>query len=505
MVYSSIYLPKYFEKNLYSYDECLNSVVSANLYRDFWNPSVRINSLVEEYQGWTEGPQWQHIPPLFAYVPLPLFWLDGKVSIEMKRLSYVIVSYLMFALMILYFSSYLKNSLLTLATFFVSVLWTNSPFVKGLLQGGYFGFSDIVLVFSISISIIYLIHFLVYKRQEFYALNELSFVFYGFIFALPLIVKNVLGGLPIFLFFLLLLKTYKHFNRYILTFLLSVFFFLGLHYGIQFFKNPEVFRNEFLFSFDHFGDVEGWERPWHYFLSNYLPNLYLKPMLFHPFITILVSTIIYYLKKRQSYNYKDKVLLDLLLIFSMLHIVAISFISSKSPNFLLQSFHFILIFVIYNMLLIANRKISFSNFLLKKCTLIFVSILCAVSMFYFVNKFKSERQQNSVSAHPYFLLSEEISRKLQPTLSDIFLTYTDSKTQLSSGADFWMRYYILFVTGTESREIKEFISLKNEIHKNFERYFIITKADFEPPKSWEQVLIYSDYSVWKTRPSEISF
>lgn len=466
--------------------------------------------MVDEYQGWTEGPQWQHIPPLFAYIPLPLFWLDGKVTIELKRLSYVLLSYLMFALLTYYFSSFLGNTLLSFSSVVTSIFWTNSPFVKGLLQGGYFGYSDIVLVFTITISIIFLIHFLVFKRHEFYALNEVSFILYGFIFSLPILAKNALGGLPIAFFFVLMIYVYKNFNRYILTFLFSLFLFNGLYYGIQFYKHPEVFKQEFLFSFAHFGEVEGWKRPWHFFVSNYLPKLYLSKA-FIPTILILVATIIYYIKNRFSYKYCERIVLDLFLLYFALHVFAITFVTSKSPNFLLQSFHFFIFFLVFNLVFIIKNHLYQSGksiFQIHKWTNRILLVLLCVSIFVFIYRFKDERVEPSKPSNVHYLLAEAINCELSPTLKDIFITYTDitnlKPEEVWNDEDTWLRYYILFVSGSESRTMEEFLnySEKHLLPKKFDRIFIITSKDYHVKGAVKNVLKFSNYSIWETNFNE---
>src|SRR5689334_8922814 len=72
-----------FQKDLLAHDESSNSVVAANITRQFFPPMVRVNPLNPTQGNWMEGPFWQHIPPLFAYVPYLFFKLDGQVTIEM--------------------------------------------------------------------------------------------------------------------------------------------------------------------------------------------------------------------------------------------------------------------------------------------------------------------------------------------------------------------------------------------------------------------------------------
>ena len=84
-----------FLKELHGYDEHANTAVTGNLTRLSFPAKLRINSLTDIPTGyWMEDQYWQHIPPLFAYVPLPFYLLDGQVSIEIYRLSYAMIQML---------------------------------------------------------------------------------------------------------------------------------------------------------------------------------------------------------------------------------------------------------------------------------------------------------------------------------------------------------------------------------------------------------------------------
>jgi hypothetical protein len=323
--------------------------------------------------------------------------------------------------------------------------------------------------------------------------------------------KNALGGLPITLFFMLLLYTYKHFNRYIFTFIFSVFIFNGLYYGIQFYKHPEVFKQEFLFSFAHFGEVEGWKRPWHFFVSNYLPKLYLSKA-FIPAILILVTTIIYCFKNRFRYMYKERVVLDLFLLYFSLHVFIITFVTSKSPNFLLQSFHFFLFFMVFNLGFIIRNHLKQSRkreCLNHKWSNRILLVLLCVSFFAFAYRFKEERIEPSKPSNAHYLLAEAINREISPTLKDIFITYTDTvklaPENVWSDKDNWLRYYILFISGAESRRMEEYMDYpyKQLLPKKFDRIFIITSKDYPIKGEVKKVLDFSNYAVWETNFREI--
>ena len=159
-------MPNYFKKDLISYDECTNAVVASNLYRDKFPPRLRINSITKEYQGWKEGPDWQHIPPLFSYVPMPFFWLDGEATIEARRLSYVLVAFLQCLLFMIGISILFKEKRAILIAAIACWLWLLTPFVRGVLTGNYFGYSDIVLSFSVVISMLFVIYIANSIRQK---------------------------------------------------------------------------------------------------------------------------------------------------------------------------------------------------------------------------------------------------------------------------------------------------------------------------------------------------
>ncbi|NNE55725.1 MAG: hypothetical protein HKN32_06870, partial [Flavobacteriales bacterium] len=185
-------MPDYFNKDLVSYDESTNAVVSNNLFRDVFPPRLRLNPLDEEYAGWKEGPDWQHIPPLSFYVPYPFYKLDGHPSIEVRRLSYVFLAYLQGLVFLIVITALFKQKRAILAATLASWLWLLSPFVRQALNANAFGYSDIVLSFSVVLSIMmtlyYFFHDFSYEKKK-------EKFFYATIVAatLPILVKNVLG------------------------------------------------------------------------------------------------------------------------------------------------------------------------------------------------------------------------------------------------------------------------------------------------------------------------
>src|SRR3989344_1326558 len=137
-----------FQKDLLAHDESSNSVVSANITRQFFPPMVRVNPLNDQQGIWMEGPHWQHIPPMFAYVPYLFYQFDGHVTIEAKRLSFaflILLTGLLFTTIVYAFS---KNLLCAFSAFVASVLWISTPFTRELITGYAFGVSDITLSFA---------------------------------------------------------------------------------------------------------------------------------------------------------------------------------------------------------------------------------------------------------------------------------------------------------------------------------------------------------------------
>ena len=132
-------------RDLYAYDETVQSTVAANLTRRAFPPMVQINSLINEQGDSMEGPYWQHIPPMFAYMPLPLFAIDGSVSIEMKRLAYAIILLISGMCFIISVSRFEQSRLANAAAAFAAIFSIMTPFTRNLVSGAVFGASDILL------------------------------------------------------------------------------------------------------------------------------------------------------------------------------------------------------------------------------------------------------------------------------------------------------------------------------------------------------------------------
>ena len=148
-------------------------------------------------------------PPLFAYIPLPLFKIDGQVTIEIKRLSYALMVLFGGIIFILSIAKFDKNYLATIAATLAATIWVKTPFTRNLITGLDFGALDIVWAFAVICCFAALCLYLkndsnIRKKYAWWKL-----VLAGFVVALPTLTKNVLGAIPAATFFLLLIFDQK--------------------------------------------------------------------------------------------------------------------------------------------------------------------------------------------------------------------------------------------------------------------------------------------------------
>src|SRR3989344_7036734 len=267
-------LPLIFKKDLLAHDESSNSVVAANITRKFFPPMVRTNPLVESQGNWMEGPFWQHIPPLYAYVPYPFFVLDGEVTVEVKRLSYAFVLLLTGLLFILGVYRFNKSLLAAGAATLAAIFWIKTPFTHELVTGYAFGVSDIALAFTVAASFGAVLWYLKEEKESRLNYSWEKIIAISVIVALPVMAKNLLGAIPATTFIVSLVYD----NRFGKKFWLALGSFLGMltiYYLPLYFSSPETFRAEIMVSFLHGNNYEGWGRSWHWYITNYLPERYL--------------------------------------------------------------------------------------------------------------------------------------------------------------------------------------------------------------------------------------
>lgn len=446
-------LPLIFEKDLKAHDESSNSVVAANVTRVFFPPKVRINPLEEKQGVWMEGPYWQHIPPLFAYVPYVFFQLDGEVTIEVKRLAFAflnLISGLIFIISVYLFS---KKLLYAVAATLAAIIWIINPFTRALVTGYSFGVSDIVLAFTIVCSFGGLLWYFSQEKEKRLSYAGWKIVLIAVICALPIMAKNLLGAIPAATLFIVLIYEHRTLNQKFWVAVSAFLSLLTLHYLPLYLASPETFKKEVLVAFFHFADLEGWGRPWYYYLTEYLPKIYLFKWTW-VYYAGLVLAIIFSLQ--YSEDRKIKILLRLSIIWFFWNLVAITLVESKIANFIFQTYLLSLFAVVLPIFILAKNftaKIKLFNTIIRSCIIVLmllVVVLAGQSAWTFRKAVGSERGKNYVydtEREKFYQAAEDMKR--------FGLTEKDLVIIRVSDNDCWFRYPILFLTGSEAKTLLE--------------------------------------------------
>ncbi len=485
-------LPLIFKKDLLAHDESSNSVVAANITRKFFPPMIRINPLNDQQGNWMEGPFWQHIPPLFGYVPYVFFKLDGQITIEVKRLAYAFVTLLTGLLFIFSAYKFRKSLLSAIGAAIAAIFWINTPFTRGLITGNAFGVSDIVLAFTFVCSFGVILWYLKGEREErlTYSFQKLAII--ALIVALPIMAKNLLGAIPAATFFGLLFFDHKKINKKFVISFATFFGLLLIYYLPLYFASPVTFQKEIIVPFFHTAaGYEGWGRSWHWYLTNYLPQRYLLRwtwVYYLGLILALISNFEFRISKQR--DHKDKTLLVVSGGWFVWNLLAVSLIQSKIPNFIYQTYLLSLFFIVYSLIIMITTPdlIRGPLQLLKPKRLEYaVVIILAISILVtgyeagrFIKQFKTQRAQaySYQSEHEKFYQTAEELRAMGLGTKDLIIVRV-------SYNDCWFRYYPLFLTGTESKTLLEmsFGFDANAIKQKYQRmYFVendylITKFD----------------------------
>ena len=469
-----------FKKDLLAHDESSNSVVAANITRKFFPPMVRVNPLNVEQGNWMEGPYWQHIPPLFTYVPYVFFKLDGQVTIEVKRLAYAFVVWLTGLVFICGVYRYRRSLAAAVAATLATIFWINTPFTHELITGYAFGTSDIVLAFTVVCSFVSILWYLKKQREERLQYRIWKIVLISIIVALPIMAKNLLGAIPAATFFILLLRDYKFSKKLFIgvsTFLVS----LVVYYLPFYFVSPQTFNNEILVSLLHFKKLEGWDRPGYYYITNYLPQRYLFGWTWVFFVGLALG-VGYRVWGRG--DRKDKVLLTLSGGWFVWNLIAISLVTSKVPNFIYQSYLLSLFFIVYSVLtpisnVVRNR---FAKRFLTRLAFGMVALALVASIgvtgyeiVRFGQQFNTQRAQAysyETEREKFYGTAEELQRLGLNTQDIVIVRVSDN--------DCWFRYPIIFLTGAESKTLLEIsfgydaYAIKNKYDR---MYFLTNKTD----------------------------
>lgn len=479
--------PLIFKKDLLAHDESSNSVVASNITRKVFPPMVRTNPLVEGQGNWMEGPYWQHIPPLFAYVPYVPFLLDGGVTIEVKRLSFAALVWFT-GLLFIYLSYRLSKSLwVGVAATAAAVIWARTPFTRELITGYAFGVSDIVLSFMVILAFSAIVWYLKEEKEgrREYPWWKISLISAACI--LPLLAKNLLGAIPAAILVGFLIRDFR-FSIKFWQGIASMACLALLYYVPLFLASPETFKSEILISFFHVSDYEGWGRPWHYYFSNYLPDRYLFSWTFAFWLGLLFSGwfLVFGGLKRV-----ERLLLGLSIVWFLWNLAAITLVESKIANFIFQSYLLSLFAIslsaIFTLRYIFQQGIfeKIRNMVYQYSSKTFILFAVAAIVFAGVSLKDLVVSAQTMRGNPYAYESErEKFYQTGEELKVLGLGTQDLTIVRVSNNDCWLRYNILFLTGAESKALLEMsfgfdpIGVKNKYSR---MHFIVQKDNAYSP------------------------
>jgi len=483
-------LPLIFQKDMLAHDESSNSVVSANITRKFFPPMVRVNPLNDQQGNWMEGPLWQHIPPLFAYVPYPFFALDhNNITIEVKRLSYAFITLLTGLLFIVSVYTYRNSLMAALAATLATIFWISTPFTHELITGFAFGASDIVLAFTVVCAFAGVIWYLRELKDKRIGYPIWKLFLIVLLVSSPILAKSLLGAIPATTFFILLIYDRRKIDFKFLSSIGFFLFTLFLYFFPLYLSSPATFKSEILVSFFHLGNYEGWGRPWHYFLTNYLPQRYLFNWTWPFYLGLALSLVLSIKYKVLRLDRKDRILLGLSLLWFIWNLVVISLVYSKVPNFIYQSYLLSLFAIVYTVFLLLEKFIFeklmhlVNTALLSRIAvlILMISILyTGRSLYGFSQMFKVERAKAytySTEREKFFGAAEQMQK--------IGLNSKDLVVVRVSDNDCWARYPIIFLTGAESKTLLEmnFYAPADLIKEKYQRLFFMVDQNAQTPIS----------------------
>ncbi|MBF0565414.1 MAG: hypothetical protein HQK89_09235 [Nitrospirae bacterium] len=489
----------FFRRSLAWHDENVNSTVSSNLRFRLFPPMVRVNPLVERFSDWRNGPYWQHIPPLFTYVPLPFFYLDGKATAETWRLSYALLAYLTGCVFILIVTRF-TGSLLSLATATAAaVVWINTPFTKDLLTARAFNYSDVVLAFTMVCSLAAICNYLRKPYGERCRYANYDVILPAMAVTLPVMAKSLLGGIAPALFFSLLFRDQRKVNRKVVLSIAAFAIPLIVYYGSLCLSSPDTFVKEMLVPFAHFKNYENWARPWHYYITNYLPTRYMHKY----WIVYLLSTLtgLSLLLSINGRATRDFTILALSFTWFIVNLAAVSAIKSKTPNFIFQGYLFYVFFCIHCVAYVCVKTIAYgieprlaglagkagkSYFKAASTAFVLLSFALLLTLVAWDAHGIATRFEETRASHYHYTSTQEkqfffgeiAHTELNADPSHIFIIVTN---------DEWFKYAIIFNTGAEAKELRELGAVSRELHKansglmeEIKRKYSVVHFVFEP-------------------------
>ena len=489
-----------FDKAFHNPDEYFNSSVSGNITRKFFPPMVRVHSLDPAQEYWHDGPYWQHIPPLFMYIEAGVFVLTNSVSIVAIRLTSAFMALLTGIICIASVYLYRKTLLSALAAFTAASLWAASPFTRNLIDGRNFGHSDVLLALLAMCCFAALLWYLNEPSsvRKTYPLWKVLLV--SFIISLPIVAKSLLGAIPAATFFIILYKDRGILSK---TYVWSIVVFLIPNiafYGALYLSAPTVFKNEVWVPLSHFKNFEGWARPWYTFLANYIPDLYSTFLTGYFYLLILAA---WHLLLSKTFSGKDKTLMLLTTGWFTWNLVVVSYIKSKSPNFIFQMYFmgifaavYLSLYYLHNFLkkyAISFQKVHSYMYIYGMRIASVVALSTAVVWAYGITHIS----QAQVMSDRGLAMDRRFYNLTLSLQSKIALDKNDLVVLSTGGTDCWMKYYPLFLTGAETRNYDQFYAFKNSPTLNmYDRVIFVSTVKRYFPTEFKSNLIYKDKYYW---------
>jgi hypothetical protein len=478
-----------FQQAFHGWDEAVNSAVSANLTRRFFPAMVRLHSLYGP-RDWAEGPYWLHIPPPFAYVPWLFFKLDGQVTIEMKRLSYAALAWVTALAFIWIVHASARHVRATLAAGFAAMAWLCSPFTRALIRGDEFGASDLLLAFCSVVALGALLSYGGRPREERLALGWRPLLWFAALTVSPFVAKSVLGALPVAFLFGWMIWDARGFGRVARMYCAALAGLVAADQLVLYLSDPETYRAELLMPFAHVTrNFENWQRPWDFFFTDYLPKNYLAG---HATLGawVFLCAAAAFLSRRPS-GERAQHPQNLAIAWFVANLIVVSAIRSKAPNFIFQSWLFALFFAADSLaqwLLETPWVAELRRWTAAPAPRVGLAWAVGLSAVFFALRASKltrslgakvretrARSADSYPPSPAFAFAEQLRHELGAR--DLVL-YSGKDAAFS-----WFRYPVLFVTGTETRvvrDLNERVPLR-ALQAKYDRIEIVFSPGETPP------------------------
>ncbi len=322
------------------WDEVVHVNVAHNLYADCCDPKLHTIDLGTEVQDtgdpafkkgeilWNNNYIWLHKPLLPFYLRAALYHLLGE-SLLIFRLPSVLFT-LLTAIGLFSIAKHISS--IWVATG-VALLFASNRFIFELVQGRQFSdLSDVMNVFFLTIVLGLTLASAVgrplcFSRRESSAAYYVASLTAAFFSALAYFCKGGLA-LPGLAVFAVAIIWQCGWRRSIGPLIIMVLFLGALIFPEYFYfsrRFPQEFRYEQRQQIAHlFTNVEGWARPWHYYITVYWRDLLGAPLGVLGFLTMIASL-------RPTLRNRRNVLLVL---WVLSYLVPLSFGVSKVANFI---------------------------------------------------------------------------------------------------------------------------------------------------------------------------